>query len=182
MRVRSSSRCSRNDMRSMPSSSSSPPSPFPGGGGGGGVLPPPPGRRGRVATACVGTTAVERERKVRARADIHPRSCPGGRLPAPPVRLTPHDLSAAPLAYLSAHFRWKTLPRRGERPSPSALRMDSFVKCYVRPASWGGVPVARGVGPTNHAPVLPEHVRRFRRQRRFPSHEQPCLPAIRLVS
>ena len=38
MRVRSSSRCSMNDMRSMPSSSSSPSDG--GGGGGGGFLPP----------------------------------------------------------------------------------------------------------------------------------------------
>ena len=46
MRERSSSRCCRKDMRSMPSSSSSSSS---GGGPGGGVLPPPPKRR-RVAS------------------------------------------------------------------------------------------------------------------------------------
>src|SRR5947209_20270971 len=49
IRERSSSRCSRNDMRSMPSSSLSPP-PFEGGGGGG-FLPPPPGRRETRATS-----------------------------------------------------------------------------------------------------------------------------------
>src|SRR5215475_6009000 len=38
IRLRSSSRCSRNDMRNMPSSSS----PSSLGGGGGGILPPPP--------------------------------------------------------------------------------------------------------------------------------------------
>src|ERR1035441_10099859 len=54
MRVRSSSKWPRKDMRSMPSSSSSSPSPPDGGGGGGGVLPPPPGRRGSVAIACTG--------------------------------------------------------------------------------------------------------------------------------
>src|ERR1017187_4285405 len=54
MRVRSSSKWPRKDMRSMPSSSSSSPSPPDGGGGGGGVLPPPPRRRGSVAIACTG--------------------------------------------------------------------------------------------------------------------------------
>src|ERR1017187_8982010 len=57
MRVRSSSKWPRKDMRSMPSSSSSSPSPPDGGGGGGGVLPPPPRRRRSGAISCTGAGA-----------------------------------------------------------------------------------------------------------------------------
>src|SRR5579864_1495821 len=46
-RERSSSRCSRKDMRNMPSSSSSPPSPPLPDGGGGGLLPPAAAGTGR---------------------------------------------------------------------------------------------------------------------------------------
>src|ERR1035441_7303849 len=78
-------------------------------------------------------------------------------------------------------FRPETDPRPEDRWSPSVLRMDSFAKCAVRPGMSGQVAVARGERPAQHGPKLPEHARWRRRRRRFPSLEQPCLRANRLV-
>ena len=167
MRERSSSRCSRKDMRSMPSSSSSSV----------GVrrwrrrsLTAASGRRGTVGLppySTVGGGAGGR-RRTRVHADIHRR-----RLSSGSAGCTAGSDGAGPRRDTSG----ETLPRWGYVRPLLLFRWIHSLSCYVRPErkdvrfSWRRSPriMRRSFGSM------------IVRRRRFPSHEQRCLRANRLV-